>query len=84
MHAQVTLFPQTGVTGNINQLIPFKRHLGLTFTSPVLPQDYIREWNSLADSLISAAECAENSVIRFMVTHPVIGGHQLSVQSEII
>ena len=48
------------------------------------PVVYIREWNSLADSLISAAECAEDSVIRFMVTHPVIGGHQLSVQSEII
>ena len=36
-----------------------------TIQQQFLPQNYIREWNSLADSLVSAAECAEDSVIRY-------------------
>ena len=36
----------------------------MAFTSPVSPKT-MRDWNSLTDSLISASECAVDSVAKF-------------------
>ena len=62
----------------MDDLVPPNRrtrnHHSLVFQTPIAGTDIhkssffpqnIRDWNSLTDSLISASECAEDSVTRF-------------------
>ena len=62
-----------------NDLVPQIRHVrnhhSLAFQTPFANTDIykssffpqtIRNWNSLKDSLLSAAECAENTVAKFI------------------
>ena len=58
------LVPQSGVPGIIPPWHSKPHRLGLIFTSPVSPQTK-RDWNTLTDSLISASECAVDSVTKF-------------------
>ena len=62
----MTLFPPIRRTRNHHSLA-FQTPLAGTdiYKSSFFPKT-IREWNSLTDSLISAFECAEDSVTKFI------------------
>ena len=65
VYLRMTLSPQLGMSEIIN-LWHFKPSLLiLTFTSAVLFPQTIRDWNSLTDTLLSAAEGAEDPVAKF-------------------
>ena len=59
------LVPQSGVPGIITPWHSKSQWLGLIYTSPVSSPQTIRDWNSLTHSLISASECAVDSVTKF-------------------
>ena len=65
VYPEMTLFPQSGVPGIIT---PWHSKIPMAGTdiykSSFSPQT-IRDWNSLTDSLISASECAVDSVTKF-------------------
>ena len=65
VYLRMTLSPQLGKS-EIITLWHFKPSLLiLTFTSAFPPPLTIRDWNSLTDTLLSAAEGAEDSVAKF-------------------
>ena len=70
--------PKGAASVPTNDLVPPIRHVrnhhSLAFQTPFADTDIykssfspqiIRDWNSLTDSLLSAAECAEDSVAKF-------------------
>ena len=65
VYPRMTLFPQNRHTRTHHSLA-FQTPLAATdiYKSSFFPQ-IIRDWNSLTDSLISASECAEDSVTTF-------------------
>ena len=62
----MTLSPQLGMSESISHWHAFQTLFGNTdiYKSSFFPQT-IRDWNSLTDSLLSAAEGAEDSVAKF-------------------
>ena len=65
VYLRMTLSPQLGMSESIT-LWHFKPPLLiLTFTNAVSSPQTIRDWNSLTDTLLSAAEGAEDSVAKF-------------------
>ena len=65
LYPQMTLFPQSGVPGIITPWDSKSKMAGTDiYKSSFFPQT-IRDWNLLTDSLISASECAVDSVTEF-------------------
>ena len=58
VYLRMTFSPQLGMSGSISDPLL----LILTFTRTISSPQTITDWNSLTDSLISAAEGAEDSV----------------------
>ena len=64
VYLRMTLSPQLGMS-EITTLWHFKPPLLILYLQVQLLPQTIRDWNSLTDTLLSAAERAEDSVAKF-------------------
>ena len=64
VYLQMTLSPQLGMS-EITTLWHFKPFANTDIYKSILFPQTIRDWNSLTDSLLSAAEGADDSVAKF-------------------
>ena len=66
VYLRMTLSPQLGMSETNHHSLPFQTPFANTdiYKCSFFPQT-IRDWNSLTDTLLSAAEVAEDSVAKF-------------------